>query len=141
MEFNLEPCADEALPENQRLAAAEDLVGHRITAVIPDCSGPKARGGEMLIVTETGCWLVLRPDDDGDGPYITVAGAHAFSRTDAEALSDFATAGELLAAGLITKAQHDYLRAEEKRQEDDRNALRAAALRAELAKLEGANHA
>lgn len=43
-----------------------------------------------------------------------------------------------IVAAIETLAQRDYLRAEEKKREDEKKAKRAAALRAELAKLENA---
>jgi hypothetical protein len=95
----------------------------------------KARGGEALIVTETGCWLVLAAGGDADSFYISVE--HGRSWCGPDAISDYASADQMLHAGLITRAQRDYLRTEEQRREDERNAKRAAALRAELARLEG----
>ena len=66
MTFKLEAYdPEEALPQNARLDGTEDLVGHKILAVIEYCAGEKAREGEMMIVTETGCWIVLRPESGG----------------------------------------------------------------------------
>lgn len=135
MTFTLEPPTDDALPENTRLDYLEDLAGHTIAAIIDDGAGPKADGGEILFVTETGCWIVLEPRGDDENPYIAVR--HARQTPDAETVADYASANQLLQAGLISQAQRDYLRAEEERTEAARNARRAAALRAELERLEG----
>lgn len=140
MTFQLEAFnPDEALPENARLNEPEDLVGHKIVAVIYDCVGRQAAGGEMLIVTETGCWIVLAPTNDPEYPAIVVDRGYAWPTLEsAESIIDYASADQLLRARLITKAQRDYLRAEEQKREDEKKAKRAAALRAELAKLESA---
>jgi hypothetical protein len=136
MAFNLEAQdPSETLPENVRLGSLDGLIGHKIIATIDDCAGVKARGGEALIVTETGCWLVLAAGGDADSFYISVE--HGRSWCGPDAISDYASADQMLHAGLITRAQRDYLRTEEQRREDERNAKRAAALRAELARLEG----
>lgn len=136
MTFNLEAFdPDEALPQNARLDDPEDLIGHKVVAVVEDCAGRLARGGELLIVTETGCWIVLAPKGDGDEMLImTERGRHWAG---AESITDYASADQMLSAGLITQAQRDYLRAEEKKREDAQKAKRAAALREELARLEG----
>lgn len=135
MTFHLEPPTDDALPENTRLQCLEDLVGHTIAAIIDDCAGPDAQGGEILFVTETGCWIVIEPQGDEENPYILIRRSRSFP--DAETVADYASADQLLQAGLITQAQRDYLRAEEERTEAARKARRAAALRAELERLEG----
>ena len=136
MTFKLEAFdPDEVLPQNVRLDGPENLIGHKIVAVVEDCAGRKAGGGELLIVTETGCWLILAPGDDGESPQIVTERGKSWAST--ETISDYATAIQMLQAGLITNAQYDYLRAEEKKREDEKKARRAAALRAELKKLEG----
>ncbi len=139
MTFKLEAYdPEEALPQNARLDGTEDLVGHKILAVIEDCAGEKAREGEMMIVTETGCWIVLRPESGGyeDDPcQILVARERQIPST--ETIHDYATASQMLSAGLIAKAQFDFLREQEKKREDEKKARRAAALRAELERLEG----
>lgn len=135
MTFTLEPPTDDALPENTRLEFLEDLIGHTIAAIIDDCAGQEALGGEILFATETGCWIVIEPRGDDENPYIAVR--HARQTPDTEAVADYASADQLLQAGLITQAQRDYLRAEEERTEAARKARRAAALREELERLEG----
>ena len=135
MTFNLEAFdPDEALPQNARLDDPEALIGHKVVAVVEDCAGRLARGGELLIVTETGCWIVLAPKGDGGELLIMTERGRGWP---AESISDYASADQMLRAGLITQAQRDYLRAEEKKREDARKAKRAAALREELARLEG----
>ena len=137
MEFNLEAQdPGETLPENVRLGALGELIGHKIIATIDDCAGRNARGGEALIVTETGCWLVLATGGCDDSSYISVE--HGRSRGVPDTISDYAPANQLLMAGLITRAQRDHLRVAEQRREEEKKARLAAALRAELAKLEGA---
>ncbi len=139
MTFQLEAYDhEEALPQNVRLDGTEDLVGHKILAVIEDCAGEKAREGEMMIVTETGCWIVLRPERGGyedDSCQILVARSWQIPST--ETIHDYASASQMLSEGLITKAQFDFLRAEEKKRDDEKKAKRAAALRAELERIEG----
>ncbi len=135
MTFHLEPPTDDALPENTRLQCLEDLAGHTIAAIIDDCAGPKAGGNETLFVTETGCWIVLEPNGDWDSAHIFIKRGHDFP--DTETVADYASADQLLQAGLITQAQRDHLRAEEERKEAARKERRAAALREELERLEG----
>ena len=137
MTFELEAYdPDDALPHDMRLDYAQDLVGHKISAVITECAGAKADGSEVLIVTETGCWIVLASTDDPEWPTVIVERGKSWMHN--ETISEYASADQMLQTGLITQAQRDYLRAEEKKREDEKKAKRAAALRAELAKLENA---
>lgn len=136
MEFKLEAQGpSETLPENVRLGALGELIGHKIIATIRDCAGRKARSGDVLIVTETGCWMVLATGGCADSSYISVE--HGQPWGDPDTIGDYASANQLLMAGLITRAQRDHLRIEEQRREEEKKARRAAALRAELARLEG----
>ena len=49
MTFNLEAFdPDEALPQNARLDDPEDLIGHKVVAVVEDCAGRLALGGELV---------------------------------------------------------------------------------------------
>lgn len=93
------------LPEGERFTRIEQLVGHTVKAVFED-----TKGAQLVIVTDTLCWLPMDADSDGDSTYIAVpyVGAH---RT----LTDFVPATPLFHAGCITQAAYADL----KKIEDD----------------------
>lgn len=137
--FNLESYEDKTLPEGKRLLCEEDLMGHTIKAVV-DC--PLGRLGnqvDMVIVTETLCWLVLETEDSyscEERASITVRG-HQYSYRTSETLHDYLGAIDMFRYGLISSAQRDALLEIEAAVETNEKQKKAAELRKQLAALEG----
>lgn len=123
------------LPRNEQFSDFIQLVGHTIKAVFDPPTGGQ-RSADLVVVTETGCWIAAEAATDGcgeDSAYLNVKSSHI----GVGVISDYCSASELLSAGVISQAEHDLLA----KQEADRKAmaaqLRAERLRAELKRLEG----
>lgn len=123
-----------ALPVKEKLRHFDDLVGHTIKAVFDPPTGK--RNAELVIVTETGCWIAAAAQTDGcgeDSASVEVLCGYGGG----EMLSDYCSANELMRAGVISAAEHEELRKAEEAQAAKSKEERAARLRSELAKLEG----
>jgi hypothetical protein len=126
----------EPLPANQQLTDVDQLQGHSILAVFDLPNGRYQ--ADLVIVTESGCWLVMNAEVDGcgeDAASIAVV-RHRGYTTNQRDLSDYVSANELLRAGVINTGEHARLRAMEQEREAAKNAETAARLRAQLARLE-----
>lgn len=132
-DFELTPYEAKALPEGKRLTSFEGLVGHTIKHVCEAPMGHAGQGLGAIFITETLCWLPVQAHDNGfDGaPSLSV---HRYSQE--HLLSDFMTAYELHAAGLLTDAQRDHMQVQEREREAEKNRRQAAYLRDQAAKLE-----
>ena len=124
------------LPANKQLTDVSELAGHTIKAAID------APGGrydcDLVIVTETGCWLAIQAEKDGccsdDGAVLEVIGARHYHAK--YLLSDFASAIMLKTHGVINQGEFELLRSIEVEREEKQNAERATRLRAQLAAIE-----
>ncbi len=138
--FELETYDDKTLPENTRLTDAHALIGHEVVAMITHANGRLCSGREIVIVTKTLCWMVIKADDrygfENGTPDVEVKGIGCSSNEN-ETLHDYIGAYEQYRAGLISKQVYDELLKLEQAEELKTNAVRAARLRAELAELEG----
>ena len=132
-DFQLTPYEAKALPEGKRLTSFEDLVGHTIKHVCEEPMGHAGQGLGAIFITETLCWLPIQAHNNGfdSDPSLSV---HRFSQE--HLLSDFMTAYELHAAGLLTDAQRDHMQVQEREAEKIRRQSEAAYLRDQAAKLE-----
>ena len=144
MEFELtHPEPPPTLPVSKMLTSTDDLVGHTIRAVFDGPNGE--RKAEMVIVTETGCWLALQaeaPDACGDDADILVCKDSAWSawgnrKGELCTLADFVSPIQLHLEGIISSSELEYLNSAKQQRDAKRNAERAARLRAEAARLEG----
>ena len=137
--FELESYEDTTLPEGKRLLTEEDLVGHTIKAVVRHPMGRLGEQADMVLVTETLCWMVLETEDSHsceERASITVSGRRYGYSTN-ETLFDYLGASEMYRYGLVSDALRDALLEIEAAAEEEKNKKKANALRAELAKLEG----
>ena len=140
--FELESYDDETLPHNKRLESFEDLVGHTITHVFDDCWEQEGNG-ETVLVTETGCWIVLEAEGDGDTrAEIKVATDKEYSwqrsqRGRAALLSDYVQPGDLFHARLCTSGELELLKQQQAKKTAVERAKQAEVLRKQLAALEG----
>lgn len=145
--FELQSYADATLPTGQRLLDEEHLQGHTIKAVI---SAPRGRLGDqvdMVIVTETLCWLVLETSDsycseERSSVQVRQCMGGRWSHSTqapkpAETLHDYLSAEQMLRHGLVSHGQHAALVIIEKEVKEKERNEKAEQLRKELAKLEG----
>lgn len=137
--FELQSYEDESLPIGERFTGTSQLVGHTIKAVSDCAVGRLADGSELVIVTETGCWLVLRPEAGytcEDGADITVVSDRLARRGEAELLSDYLTADEMRRLGLANTGEYAAIKAKEDELKNAERQRKADILRKELAALE-----
>lgn len=114
------------LPEGERFTRVEQLVGHTIKAVFED-----AKGAQLVIVTDTLCWLPLNADSDGDSTYIS-APYDVYSKT----LTDFVAAAPLFHSGCISQAAYLELKKIEDEDAEVRRQRTLNYLRNQVAQLE-----
>jgi hypothetical protein len=121
------------LPHNQRLLHTAELIGHTIAAMIIDPCGSMASSC-AVVVTETRCWLVIEAENDAidEEPRISLARSGGPSRV----LSDYLTASDMLAAGLLHKGEFDAIRNIEIEKERQQKVDRAERMRKQLTALE-----
>ena len=134
--FELTPYEAKALPEGKRLASFEDLVGHTIKYVCEEPMGHAGRGLGAIFITETLYWLTVEAYDNGHESQPSVS---VYQFTQERHLSEFMTAHEMHAAGLLTDAQRDHMQVQEREREAEKNRRQAAYLRDQAAKLEAGN--
>lgn len=145
--FELKSYEDATLPVGQRLTDENQLDGHTIKAVISCPSGRLGDQVDMVIVTETLCWLVLETSDNychEERASVQVrqcSGGRWSNSTQApkpaETLHDYLSAEQMLRYGLVSHGQHAALLALEKEAEEKERSQKAERLRKQLAELEG----
>ena len=136
--FELQPYADESLPYGKRLTDPDQLVGHEIKVVCDTASGEPAYGADLVIVTKTHCWLVLRPEAGftcEDGTDITTVSDHMAYKGKKEELSDYLSADQMRRYGLVNGGEYDLIKAKEDEQKNAENQRKAGQLRKQLAEL------
>lgn len=145
--FALKSCNDESLPSHKRLESIEELAGHVVKAAIDIPEGRLSHQAELVIVTETLCWIVL----DTSNNYCTEekagievrqcrGGMFSFTRsteTPVETLYDYLGATVMFEHGLISSGQRDELLAIEAAAQELEKKAKAENLRKQLAELEG----
>ena len=137
--FELEPYEDEALPREKRLLRPDELTGHTIKCTVECPTGKKGDQVDLVIVTETLCWLTVGAHMHGscpeDGTFLSYDGERYHSQS--ENLAEYLSAKEMFDNGLVSKGQFDALLKLEAEQAAAEKAQKAAELRKELAQLEG----
>lgn len=123
----------EPLPSNLHLTDIEELVGHTIKAAIENPNG--RRDADLLIVTETNCWMAFcgEPGDDDESASARIVGP-GFGKP--MALSDFASPITLKNHGCISESEYAYLKEKDDEVKRVANVAYAARLRAHAARLE-----
>lgn len=123
-----------SLDQEIQLRNIDDLVGHTIKAVIEHPMGK--RQVDLVIVTETGCWLALKAEGGSYDEAPTIETEPYYGGTDIP-LSDYLSAIDALHHGLINQATFDLLRAKELEEKEAEKKAKADRLRRQLAELEG----
>ena len=123
------------LPRDCQIRDVKNLVGHTIKAVIENPTGPQ--NVDVVIVTETGCWLALNAEGGSyeDKPYLVTHPPYAGGAD--VPLEEYLSAQDALLAGLVNQPTYELLRARELEAEAADKKARAEKLRRELAALEG----
>lgn len=142
--FELGSYEDQTLAHNVRLNSLGALVGHTITHVFEDLCDTE-EPGQAVLVTATGCWIVLDAEDSGysdEEPVLKVVsdgeGSFWWRRRGRTAnLSDYVEPQFLFEAGLINEGELNLLKAQRRAKEEAKREKEAANLRAQLARLEG----
>lgn len=137
--FELETYEDATLPAGKRLHEAQELVGHTIKCMVEYPIGRLGNWVNLVIVTETLCWLTVSGEMSGcsaeDGTHLNYSGKTYRSET--ETLADYLCPQEMLHNGLISKCQFDALSEIEGKRLEAEKAQKVAELRKALAQLEG----
>lgn len=100
----------EPLPSGERFRYFDQLVGHTILAVFEGMQC--ARDADVVIVTETKCWLAAGAEDDGDSADICVYDTYS-----QRSLNDYVKAKDLLDSGCINQGEFEVLRKAEEARE------------------------
>ena len=122
-----------SLDQETQLRSVNGLIGHTIKAVIESTNGK--RKVTLVIVTETGCWLAL--DAENDGEYAILAVDAPIYGGNSPALSDYLSAHDAFNNGLINMPTHEILRKKELEAVAAEKKRKAEWLRKELDELEG----
>jgi hypothetical protein len=122
------------LDQEIQLRDIDDLVGHTIKAVIEHPMGK--RDVDIVLVTETGCWLALKAEGGSFDEAPTIETEPYYGGTDIP-LSDYLSAGDALRHGLINQATYEVLKEKEREEEEAAKKAKADRLRRQLAELEG----
>lgn len=112
-----------------------DLVGHTIKAVIEHPMGK--RDAQVVIVTETGCWLALSAEGGSYDEAPTIEVQPMYHGGSDVPLGDYLSAGDAFHNGLINQATYELLRAKEAEEREAEKKAKADRLRKQLAELEG----
>lgn len=127
-----------SLDQDIQLRNLDDLVGHTIKAVIEYPTGK--RDADVVIVTETGCWLALSAEGGAyeEAPTIEVHPMY-YGGSDVP-LGDYLSAGDAFHNGLINQAAYELLRVKEAEDLEAEKKAKADRLHKQLAELEGGSN-
>jgi len=135
--FELESYVDTSLPSGIMLASESDLKGHTVLALITDPAGKECGSGDVVIVTETLCWLVIRAEAEYDDELsIGILNSYRRGANKTERLTDYLSAGDMYSADLINKPEFDILVAKEDEGKKIANKARADRMRAQAEEIE-----
>lgn len=136
--FDLESYEDTSLKHFEELHDTDELLGHTIKAVITDPAGEYCDGTELVIVTETGCWVVIEAESSychDEAPSVQIRSKPW--NNEKRSLSDFLSAADMRLAGLCTDSDYELLKKSEIERKQRKDTARAEVLRKQLAELEG----
>ena len=145
--FELESYDDTSLPQGKQLHHDGELHGHTVILVDSLPQGEWGKGCGMVIVTETLCWMVLNTThtyscDEAASIEIESARQHGWNYEKNAprhvlTLHDYLGAETMLRHGLCSHAEFEVLERKEQAAKQEQKDSKAAALRKELAALEG----
>lgn len=136
-DFELERYEDKTLKHGEQLFDSSELVGHTILAVISDPAGPFSDGTEIVIVTETRCWMVIEAEDGYSCEEAASAVIQHKGHGNSKVLNDYLSAADMRHAGLCGQGEYELLRKSETEREEKKKAEKADRLRKQLAELTG----
>lgn len=124
-----------SLDQDTQIRDFDDLVGHTIKAVIEQPMGK--READVVIVTETGCWIALKAEGGSYDEAPTLEIDQPYYGGKEVTLGDYLSAADALHSGLINQATFELLRAKELQEKEAEKKAKADRLRKQLAELEG----
>ena len=124
-----------SLDQDIQIRDLQDLVGHTIKAVIEQTVGK--READLVIVTETGCYLVLNAEGGTYDEEPTIEVEPSFYGGSDIPLGDYISANEAFRSGLINYPTYELLEAKEIEAAQAEKKKKADYLRKQLAELEG----
>jgi hypothetical protein len=142
--FELTGDPQHQLPNGERLTGMDQLVGHTIKAAVGAPSGSYGGDDVAVILTATGCWIVLEARPDGLESvrcYVEVRQPSRFfgdahiRESREESISDFLSPFDMLNAGLIDDVAYSHLLAREQAKTAKRSLAKADQLEREAAAL------
>jgi len=124
-----------SLDQDIQLRNLDSLVGHTIKAVIENPTG--RRDADVVIVTETGCWLAISAEGGSYDEAPTIEVEPSFYGSSDIPLGDYLSAWDSFEHGLINKATYELLLVKELEEKEAEKKVKADRLRNQLAELEG----
>jgi hypothetical protein len=124
-----------SLDQDIQIRDLDDLVGHTIKAVIQSPAGK--RQVDVVIVTETGCWLALSAEGGSFDEAPTIETHPTYYGGFDIPLSEYLSAGDALHNGLINQATYELMREREAQERDAEKKTKLDRLRKQIADLEG----
>jgi hypothetical protein len=124
-----------SLDQDIQIRSLDGLVGHTIKAVIENPIGK--REVDIVIVTETGCWLALNAEAGSFDEAPTIETDPPYYGGDDVPLENYLSAREALHHGLINMPTYELLKEKERKEAEEQKKAKADRLRRQLAELEG----
>jgi len=123
------------LDQDIQLRNIDSLIGHTIKAVIENPTGKRLV--EIVIVTETGCYLALSAEGGGCDEAPTIEVEPTYYGAGDIPLGEYLSAWDYFEHGLINKATYELLLVKELEDKEAEKKVKADRLRKQLAELEG----
>jgi len=123
------------LDQDIQLRNIDSLVGHTIKAVIENPAGK--RQVDVVIVTETGCYVALKAEGGSYDEAPTIETEPTYYGAGDIPLGDYLSAGDAFHSGLINQSTYELLKAKEAEEREAEKKAKADRLRRQLAELEG----
>ena len=124
-----------SIAEDSQIRSLDGLVGHTIKAVIQK-QGRK-REVDLVIVTETGCWLALYAQGGSHDEAATLNIDPPYFGSNDVPLADYLSAQEVFDHGLANLGTYEFLKAKEEALEAFEKKAKVESLRKQLEELEG----
>lgn len=123
-----------SLDQDIQIRSLEGLIGHTIKAVMKPTG---KRQADIVIVTETGCWLALQAEGGSYDEAPTLEVDPPYYGGQDIPLGDYLSAHDAFCNGLVNQPTYELLKAKEAEEAEAQKKVKANLLRKQLAKLEG----
>ena len=122
------------LDQDVQIRSLEGLVGHTIKAVMVPTG---KRQADIVIVTETGCWLAIQAEGGTYDEDLTLEVDPPYYGSQDIPLGDYLSAHDAFHHGLVNQPTYELLKAKEQEAREAEKKVKADRLRKQLADLEG----